>query len=81
MSVRKEKEKLRPGERGEIMGALSLFTHIGLTMLICIAGCTFVGIFLDNRLGTGPVLMFVFILLGIASAFWSAYKIIIKTMK
>ena len=81
MSVRKDKEKLKPGERNEIMGALGLFAHIGLTIVICIGGCIWLGIFLDNLLGTGNVFMFVFIALGVASAFWSAYKIIIKTMK
>ena len=81
MGVRKNKEKLKPGERNDIVAALGLFTHIGLTMMICIGGCIFVGISLDNVLGTGNVFMFVFILLGVASAFWSAYKIIVKTMK
>ncbi|MCL2853551.1 MAG: AtpZ/AtpI family protein [Defluviitaleaceae bacterium] len=81
MSVRKDKEKLKPGERNEIMSALGLFTHIGLTMVICIIGCIFIGIFLDNLLDTGSLFMFIFIVLGVASAFWSAYKIIIKSMK
>ena len=81
MSVRKDKEKLKPSERSDIMSALSLFTHIGLTMAICIVGSTFFGIFLDNRLGTGPLFLFVFIAFGVVSAFWSAYKLIIKQMK
>ena len=81
MSVRKEKEKLKHGERSEIMAAMALFTHIGLTMVVCIVGCIWLGIFLDDLLGTGPVLLFVFIALGVASAFWSAYKLIIKSIK
>ena len=81
MSLRKDQEKLKQGERSEIMSALSLFTHIGLTMVICIIGCIFLGIFLDNRLGTGRVFMFIFLALGVASAFWSAYKMIMKSMK
>ena len=81
MSVRKDKEKLKPGERNEIMVALALFTHIGMTMVVCILGCILLGVFLDNLLGTGRVFTIVFILLGVASAFWSVYKIIMKTMK
>ena len=81
MSVRKDKEKLKPGERNEILAALALFSHIGITMMVCILGCILLGVFLDNSLGTGRVFTIVFILLGVASAFWSVYKIIMKTMK
>jgi len=81
MSIRKEKEKLKPGERSQIVRALSLFTHIGLTMAICIGGCLWFGVFLDNTFETRPVFLLVFMVLGIASAFWSVYKIVTKTIK
>ncbi|MCL2673842.1 MAG: AtpZ/AtpI family protein [Defluviitaleaceae bacterium] len=81
MSIRNEKEKLKPGERSQIMNALSLFTHIGLTMAICIGGCIWFGRFLDNTFDTGPIFILVFALVGIVSAFWTVYKIVIKTIK
>jgi len=81
MSIRKEKEKLKPDERNQIVRALSLFTHIGLTMAICIGGCLWFGVFFDNTFGTRPVFLLVFMAIGITSAFWSVYKIVTKMMK
>jgi len=81
MSTRNEKGKLKPGERGQLMNALSLFTHIGLTMAICIGGCIWFGRFLDNTFGTSPLFILIFAVFGIVSAFWTVYKIVTKTIK
>ncbi|MDR1532524.1 MAG: AtpZ/AtpI family protein [Clostridiales bacterium] len=67
--------KLKDKDKREIRSAMGLLTHIGLTMTISILGCLFLGKFLDEKLGTSPWLMFVFILLGVASALFSLYKI------
>jgi F0F1-type ATP synthase assembly protein I len=75
------KLNVKEKEKREIQSALGLLTHIGLTMTICIVGCLFLGKFLDEKFGTAPWLMLVFILLGVASALYSLFKIVHKNIK
>lgn len=70
--------KLKPSQQREITSALALLTQIGLNTTIIIAGCVLFGRFLDAKLGTSPVLVLVFALLGMASAFYSLYKTALK---
>ncbi|WP_101772520.1 AtpZ/AtpI family protein [Peptostreptococcus faecalis] len=58
----------------DAMKSFSLITQIGMTAVICIFGCGFVGIFIDKKIGTSPVFSIIFIVLGILSAFLSIYK-------
>ena len=46
----------------EIANMLSLITQLGLMVLICILGCTFIGKFLDSKLNTSPILTLIFML-------------------
>lgn len=48
---------------------LGLVTQIGLLMAIPIFLCVFGGIWLDERFGTSPLFLIIFILLGVAAAF------------
>jgi F0F1-type ATP synthase assembly protein I len=75
-----EMEKKAKERRG-LAQAFATITHIGFTMAICIIGCTFLGIFLDGKFGTGNLFMFIFIALGVGSAFRAAYKIITSAYK
>ena len=65
----------------EIANMLSLITQLGIMILICILGCTFLGKFLDSKLNTSPILTLIFILLGIGGAFMGAYKTLIVYTK
>ena len=58
----------------EIVKSMSLLTQLGLTVVICVFGCVYVGIYLDRRLNTSPVLSLVFLMLGLGSAFASVYR-------
>lgn len=58
----------------EIASMLSLINQVGLMMLIPILGCTFIGKFLDDKFNTSPILLFIFIVLGIGGAFVGVYK-------
>ncbi|PSJ30975.1 ATP synthase [Peptostreptococcus russellii] len=58
----------------QIVKSLSLLTQLGLIVIICVFGCTYVGIYLDRRLNTSPLFAIIFILLGIGSAFVSLYR-------
>lgn len=81
MSIRKEKDKPSSGEFINFVRAMSMLTHMGFTMAICVVISVFIGIFLDNLLGTGRVFLIVFILFGVATAFWTAYKMIMRQIK
>ena len=55
----------------DIGRALGLITQIGISMLVPILICLGVGVFLDRLCGTSPLLMFIFIILGVAAGFRS----------
>jgi len=65
----------------QIANMLSLVTQLGIMILICILGCTFIGKFLDSKLNTSPIMTLIFMLLGIGGAFMSAYKTLIVYTK
>lgn len=65
----------------EIANMLSLISQIGIMILICILGCTFIGKFIDSKLNTSPIFTLIFILLGIGGAFMSVYKTLIVYTK
>lgn len=48
---------------------LALITQLGISMFIPIAGMFFLGRYLDSRLGTEPLLLFVLTILGVLAAF------------
>lgn len=57
---------------------LGLFTQIALTIILSVAICTLIGLYLDKFFGTTIILTLIFIFLGVASGLWSAYQILIK---
>ena len=59
----------------------SLISQLGIIALVCIFGCFFIGRFIDSKLNTDPIFMAIFLILGIASAFNSVYKVIRKYTK
>ena len=60
----------------DIGRALGLITQIGKSMLVPILICLGVGVFLDRSCGTSPLLMFIFIILGVAAGFRSVYMLV-----
>ena len=70
-----EKSKPNDGNKqpNEFGKALSMLSHIGVTIIVCIAVGLAAGYFLDKFLGTTPWLLLVFTLLGIAAAFKSIF--------
>ncbi|NMB38303.1 MAG: AtpZ/AtpI family protein [Firmicutes bacterium] len=57
---------------------LGLFTQIALTIILSVAICTLIGLYLDKLFGTTIILTLIFIFLGVASGLWTAYQILIK---
>ncbi|WP_459765320.1 AtpZ/AtpI family protein [Alkaliphilus crotonatoxidans] len=54
---------------------IALISQIGIAMLVPIIGGVYLGRWIDNRLNTQPIFLFVFILLGIAGSFSSLFKL------
>lgn len=67
------RSKEKPGEF-DLLWASSL----GLVLVISTAMGLAIGIYLDARLSSGPVLTVIFLALGIAAGFWQIIKEIIK---
>ncbi len=68
-------------KRAEIVQMLSLISQLGIMMVVSIFGCFFIGRFIDDKLGTGPIFMLIFLVLGIGGAFMSVYKTVIGYTK
>jgi len=66
--------RLSADDKKEIMRGLSLMTHIGLTMAICIIAGLFIGRFLDGLLHTSPLFLILFIAFGSAAAIYQLYR-------
>ena len=60
---------------------LSLLSQLGFTVLACILGGFGLGLYLDNLLGSFPVLLIVFLLAGIGCGFWRAYVLIMRVSR
>ena len=65
----------------EVMNMLSLINQVGLMIIKPILGCTFLGKYLDSKLGTSPWLLIIFLLWGIGGAFVGVYKTLIVYTK
>ena len=61
--------------------ALGLISQLGISMVIPILLCTFVGIFIDRLTNLEPLFLIVFILLGVGAAFRNFFYIIGKEVK
>ncbi|MBU5676591.1 AtpZ/AtpI family protein [Alkaliphilus sp. MSJ-5] len=54
---------------------LVLISQIGISMMVPIGIGLYIGKWLDDRLETGPIFLFIFIIIGVVSAFMSLFKI------
>ena len=65
--------KISKEDRKKILRAASLLTQLAVGMIACIGIAIFIGFFLDNRLGTSPVFVLIFVFIGIIAAFKFMY--------
>ena len=72
------KNKRNPLSRRALAKGLTLATQIAFLIIACVFIGVFLGVKLDNWLGTSPWLLLVFSLLGVASAFKSLYDLLKK---
>lgn len=65
--------KMSKEDRKKILRAMSLLTQLAVGAIACIGLAVFVGFFLDERLGTSPVFILIFVFVGIIAAFKYMY--------
>jgi len=64
--------------RYKILKNLTLLTQIGIVMVVPIMVGLFIGRFLDNKLNTGYLFLFIFLIMGVVAAFVNLFKIAMK---
>ena len=65
----------------KIFQNLALVSQIGIMMILPIVIGLFIGKFLDEKLGTGYIFLFIFLVIGVGSAFLNLYKIGMRDQK
>lgn len=66
---------MKPKEpKGRALENLAYVTQIGISMLVPIMLGLYIGKWIDKKLGTGPIFLFAFILMGIVSSFINLFK-------
>jgi ATP synthase protein I len=56
-------------------------SSVGIAMVLAIFGCLYLGIWLDQKLGTEPYLTLLFLLMGILAGFRNIYVLIKRYLK
>lgn len=59
----------------DVIRAWSLLIQLGISMIIPIIFCLFIGRWIDGFFGTKPVFMIIFIIMGVAAGFRSVYML------
>lgn len=55
---------------------LALISQIGISMVVPIIFGVYMGKWIDEKLGTGPIFLFILIIIGIGSSFISIFKLV-----
>lgn len=64
-------------DRARIINSLSMITQFGINMLVPILLCTFIGIFIDKKAGTGYFVIILFFV-GALAGFRNVYRLAMK---
>jgi len=67
-------------EDAELAKTLALMSQLGFTVVACILGGFASGLVLDRAVGTYPLFLIMFLLIGIGVAFWRAYALIMRVV-
>lgn len=79
MSYGKQQEMKDKKGINSVLHYLVLVSQLGIIMVSSVVICLFIGLYLDNKLGTNGVFITIFILLGILAGFWNDYRLIVKS--
>lgn len=56
------------------------FVGVGFYIGACIVGGVFLGLWLDNRFNTKPILLLVFLIIGLVAAFWGVFQMLLPIL-
>jgi ATP synthase protein I len=59
----------------DVIKAISIFLQVGISMLVPVLLCAFLGRWLDDFFKTGGILFVIFIVLGVGAGFRSVYDL------
>jgi len=62
-------------KKGSALQNLALVSQIGISMTVPIIIGLYIGKWIDGKLGTGPIFLFIFIIMGVGSAFMNLFKL------
>lgn len=68
-------------KKREIMKALAMLTQVGISMLVPIFLCLWIGKALDRAFGTGVLFLVIFIFLGVGASFRTLYMMTVNKYK
>ncbi len=54
---------------------------VGFYICACIAGGALIGLWLDRRFDTEPIIMLIGLVTGLVAAFWGVYQMLLPLMK
>jgi len=69
-----------PDGNGRTLPTLALVGQLGLIMAACLLGGLFLGVVLDRKLHSTPVLTILLILAGVAAGMMAVYRLVMKTV-
>lgn len=73
--------KLNKKDKNSVAKALALYTQMGVTMAACIIVSFFIGRLLDGWLGTSPIFLLIFMLIGLIASIRSMYIMVKNQFK
>lgn len=73
--------KLNKKSKNTVAKALALYTQMGITMAVCIVVAFFIGRLLDGWLGTSPLFLLIFMVIGLMASIRSMYLMVINQFK
>jgi ATP synthase protein I len=65
----------------KVLRSYAMVSQLGITMIVTIAICFFVGIFLDNRFDTAPIFTIIGAIVGSLAALRNMYVLIMRGWK
>lgn len=75
------KEKKKRGSFSYLARGLALLLNLGLVMVVCVLIGFFIGRYIDNRFGTGPIFLLVFTFIGLFAALKAMYDLAMRDWK
>jgi F0F1-type ATP synthase assembly protein I len=75
----KPEEKLR--SRRQIMSALMMLTQVGITIAVTFSMSVALGIWLDRLLGTAPLFILIFCLIGVLASAKNMFRMTERFLK